>query len=466
MGTPRMNHGFLTQEEKWQTLYPSEIAAFDIPTLREKLGQTNALLTRLSSSLSEARTTAAHYTFQHRLLTIETNEAAQRHMVENEIAKREVEVLRKDGMGISGEQQRFELEEALEQHKKRLRRTRALLRDGREEANELRQENERLKKRIRENRAHRIRDIEAGYGSVAEEPTYEDAYRRNYQYVPGVSSAPPPMRLSQHFDTRQQAPPYYAPPRLTHTYSSPARLHEFSQPYKSLSVPSQGEEDALTTLGLLASQVLSQEGLSEPCTPYAAATRSTTPLRGIATAVPTTPLSQSRNLPGPRTPKQGTPRVRNGAQQFGTGSRGGKATSTTPRVKANAAAAANMLGTPQYTSPANPPSSSLKATIESLIPGSPTPHGTKRRLSTDSTLSAHGKDDSPESPDDSELERMRMGGSPIPVSKRGKIFAAANGNRVAYAQSIKAGRGGARFNKRTRGESSWDQSGGSPSRRR
>ncbi|KAF8451258.1 hypothetical protein BGX38DRAFT_496151 [Terfezia claveryi] len=185
---------FLKQElgsEPWQTLYPSEIASFSPNTLRQKLTHSNSLLTRLSSSLSEARAQAAHFTFQHQLLTIETKEAMQRHQVEHEIAQREVEVLRGVGTGNAGagagagpgaggsiEQQRYAwaLEEELAGYKRKMRRTKALLREAREEVEQMRGENEMLKRRIAQNRARRMRDFEFEVGCSGEVQRGEDGH--------------------------------------------------------------------------------------------------------------------------------------------------------------------------------------------------------------------------------------------------------------------------------------------------
>ncbi|KAI5794351.1 hypothetical protein DFH27DRAFT_131946 [Peziza echinospora] len=462
--TPYSGHQYILQEETWQTLYPSEIAAFDTPTLRTKLSQSNALLTKLSSSLSEARTKAAHYMFQHRLLTIETNEAIQRHHVESEMAKREVEILRKDGPGAAGVQHRCELEDAIDLYKKRLRRAKMLLRDAREEALEVRQENEMLKKRIRENRQHRLRDMEANVEACPlrkeeeeEDEGNEGDAKFDHSFGPATNGSP------YYREVNHSSPSMSRQPHLHQLLSSPGLAHGHNPQTpraKALEIPNQNGEDALTTLGLLASQVLSQEGLSEPQTPRTNETRltprSTTPIREISRTVPSTPLSQARNHPGTgaRTPLPQTPRRRNGvAQTPSKSNKDGNLSTVTPGRKA--LGAVTQYGTPAYTSPAISSSATKKSIangVKVLVPESPLAsdvRGKKRRLSTESTLSATNVDDEVDSLNESDIEEVIKDGSPTPqITRTGRVLS--NGHTGFIAQ--KAANRFGRFNKRTRGE--------------
>lgn len=389
----------------------------------------------------------------------------QRHLVESEIAKREVEVLRKDGSYMS-EQQRYELEEMLDIYKKRLRKAKALLRDAREEINEVRQENERLKKRIRENREHRIRAVEEDYGTcLPDELVNEDGGRVNN--TRGVGDDSP----SRYQETLHPPSPGYHPTpshaSIATFFTSPANSYPEQYPQtpqaKTRSPPSRNEEDALTTLGMLASQVLSQEGLSEPHTPHTTATqittRATTPVRGITT-VPNTPLSQSRNHPGPQKSASKTPRTPGGGKRgTATGSKASKpATVTVGSKRANAAV---LMATPKYTSPTGP-QSLTKSNIEPYDQDLQQPassRGKKRKLSSDSTLSLNAPEggDEVDSPHESEIEALVRQGSPVPAAKK-KGKSLANG----YVYGAPRGDKQARFNKRARGDS-WGRS--SPFRR-
>lgn len=541
---------FLKQElesEAWHTLYPSEIASFSPTTLRAKLSHSNSLLTRLSSSLSEARAQAAHYTFQHQLLTIETEEATQRHQVEHDISKREVEVLRGVGgaTGAGGlmEQQRYcwALEEELAAYKRKLRRTKALLREAREEVVEVKGENDKLKWRIAQNRVQRMRDFEVDLppgiaasqnGPGPEEYSYDDATTyaeeigagTGYREDHSSSGGPPTPRAScvqkphhhhhhhHHHNHQQQPTPQHSssagnpnllssPPPHQHQHHYPARFPQTSPNHAT-------EEDALTTLGMLASRVLSQEGFSEPQTPLTSSatqftTRATTPVRGIpATTIPSTPLSQARNHPGPtrnvaRTPK--TPAGRGGRAQA---PRAANAVSTPSRKQKTAAAAATaaaaLIATPKYTSPLTAPqqqqqqqyiqhktyhtqpplSSSPPQLPPSHAHAQPQPRGKKRRLSSDSTLSATrgpssssssssasafsssspellaaqapGPEGGQDEEEREELEFLVRTGSPVArVRKRGKVIGG-SGYVPVVGGGAGAGAQGGRWNKRSR----------------
>ncbi|KAL0635987.1 ribosomal 40S subunit protein S14B [Maublancomyces gigas] len=139
----------------WEDLSSSLIDSYDLTTLRSKLQLANQLIKSLSSSLSAIRTNAAHYLLQHRILEMETAEAAARHQVESEITRREVEVLRLDQSAFSTTQQ-LALAEENEAYKRRLRKAKRSIREYREELGDAKDENERLKKRIRDNRQHQL----------------------------------------------------------------------------------------------------------------------------------------------------------------------------------------------------------------------------------------------------------------------------------------------------------------------
>ncbi|CUS10884.1 unnamed protein product, partial [Tuber aestivum] len=197
-----------SETEAWDDLSSSAIESFDLGTLRSKLDLANQLIKTLSSSLSSLRTTATHYTLQHKLLMLENSEAAARHQVESDITRREVEVLRLD-QGPWNTNQQTALVEENELYKRRLRRAKRSLREHREDLGELRDENEKLKKRIRDNRQHQ-HQLEA---------TRREDSHRGPSRVPG--------------------------------------------PRNALESDTNNEDDGLAALGLLASQVLSQEMVEE-----------------------------------------------------------------------------------------------------------------------------------------------------------------------------------------------------------
>lgn len=141
--------------DSWEDLSSSLIDSYDLTTLRSKLQLANQLIKSLSSSLSAIRTNAAHYLLQHKILEMETTEAAARHQVESEITRREVEVLRLDQSAFSTTQQ-LALAEENEAYKRRLRKAKRSIREYREELGDVKDENERLKKRIRDNRQHQL----------------------------------------------------------------------------------------------------------------------------------------------------------------------------------------------------------------------------------------------------------------------------------------------------------------------
>lgn len=434
----------------------------------------------------------------------------QRHQVENEIAKREVEVLRVVGTTAGGggggsvEYQRYcwALEEELAAYKRKLRRTKVLLREAREEIVEMKGENERLKKRIRENRVHRMRELGAymleGHGNTYEDSSHDDdthaeergnhySYHRegelshpptptSHQYV-GVGAKD--LHKNLHHNYQDLPTPRQSSSIGLHHLSSPCIYPDRERaPQTPLPKPrtmNNEEEDPLTTLGMLASHVLSQESFSEPHSPRAVGaqvmTRATTPVRSLSTTVPTTPLSQARNHPGPsqQTHKKSvtkTPKTPSrGAGKLGS-KNGVSLASQTPgskRNKSSAATDAALIATPKYTSPATAPrgtnhlqnnlSHNLNNSHQQEITSSPPhllqPQGKKRRLSSDSTLSATGGADEAESEGESEefMQELVRTGSPVPQGrKKGKVL---GGSGYVYA-SVERGERVARWHKRTR----------------
>ena len=433
----------------------------------------------------------------------------QRHQVENEIAKREVEVLRVVGTAAGGgggsvEYQRYcwALEEELAAYKRKLRRTKVLLREAREEIVEMKGENERLKKRIRENRVHRMRELGTymleGHGNTYEDSSHDDdthaEERENhysYHREGGLSRPQTPAshqyagvgtkdhHKNQHSKFQDLPTPRQSSSIGIHLLSSPRVYSDRERaPQTPLPKPrtmNNEEEDPLTTLGMLASHVLSQESFSEPHSPRATGaqvtTRATTPVRPLSTTVPTTPLSQARNHPGPsqqahkksvaKTPK--TPG--RGAGRSGSKNGVGLASQTpgSKRNKCSTVIDAALIATPKYTSPATvprgishlqnnrhpKPNSSHQQDITSSPPHLFHTQGKKRRLSSDSTLSATNGADEAESEEESEefMQELVRTGSPVPQGrKKGKVL---GGSGYVYS-SVERGEKVPRWHKRTR----------------
>ena len=128
----------------------------------------------LSHAVTEARMSAAHFKLQHSLLTIECQESAQRAEVENQMTRREVEVLQSAGyhrssaasatsrsMQPSAQPQSDallrickELEDEKDEVEHRLHKAKRIIEQKIDMIELLYEENVMLKRRIRENREH------------------------------------------------------------------------------------------------------------------------------------------------------------------------------------------------------------------------------------------------------------------------------------------------------------------------
>jgi hypothetical protein len=145
------------------------IAKADIEELR-------TMVQNLMIAVSEARMSAAHFKLQHNLLTMESQESAQRAEVEHNMTRREVEVLQaadhRHRLAVSqtprGSQTPAqsqsqidtltktcdELEQERDGAEKRLRKAKKIIELEKDRSELLMEENMLLKKRIRENREH------------------------------------------------------------------------------------------------------------------------------------------------------------------------------------------------------------------------------------------------------------------------------------------------------------------------
>lgn len=147
-----------------------EIPTMDsVQNLKEE--ELRVVLAEVLPALTEARMTAAHVTLQHNLLSIENNEYIKRVEVEQEMARREVEVLQggqmdRDGVSASprSSQSRRHLDLALKRcnelqiqnvaYQERLGKAKKCIKKLDGDNFELKKENKLLRDRIRDNRAH------------------------------------------------------------------------------------------------------------------------------------------------------------------------------------------------------------------------------------------------------------------------------------------------------------------------
>ncbi|CZR61236.1 uncharacterized protein PAC_11132 [Phialocephala subalpina] len=138
-----------------------EIANATKDELKEIVKKVMAENTKLDAAASEARMSAAHYKLQHRLLTIESEEALKRMEVEHDITRREVEVLQGTGRESTNVEytQKLKaycksLEEEIYASHKRLDRAKRLIETKDDQIADAREEIARLHERIRQNREH------------------------------------------------------------------------------------------------------------------------------------------------------------------------------------------------------------------------------------------------------------------------------------------------------------------------
>ncbi|KAJ9494644.1 hypothetical protein LTR99_004309 [Exophiala xenobiotica] len=204
---------------------PDAIAKADIQELRD-------MAKELVAAVQDARTSAAHFKLQHSLLSMESDEAAQRAEVERQMIRREIEVLQtvehKNRTSFSMRssqpppQPQIEaltrtcrvLEDERDDAEHELLRVKKVLDAEKDKVELLMEHNERLKKRIRDNR--------------------------------------------EHFSRLKSLSPSYTTPRDAYTTPQRKAVPRFPE-----SAPSHGNIAAL----LAADQVLSRESLSVPSTP-------------------------------------------------------------------------------------------------------------------------------------------------------------------------------------------------------
>ncbi|EXJ76756.1 uncharacterized protein A1O5_01264 [Cladophialophora psammophila CBS 110553] len=178
---------------------PDAIAKADMEELR-------IMATELVSAVREARTSAAHFKLQHNLLTIEADQAAQRAEVEQQMSRREIEVLQTleyrhraamhSRNSLPPPQPQIEaltktcraLEDERDETEKRLARAKKLVGLQSDRIELLEEENALLRRRIRENREHftRFKSLSPSYNTPRD--TFTTPHRKP---VPPFPEAPP-----------------------------------------------------------------------------------------------------------------------------------------------------------------------------------------------------------------------------------------------------------------------------------
>ncbi|KIW90747.1 uncharacterized protein Z519_08530 [Cladophialophora bantiana CBS 173.52] len=178
---------------------PDAIAKADMEELR-------TMATELVSAVREARTSAAHFKLQHNLLTIEADQAAQRAEVEQQMSRREIEVLQTleyrhraamhSRNSLPPPQPQIEaltktcraLEDERDETEKRLARAKKLVGLQSDRIELLEEENALLRRRIRENREHftRFKSLSPSYNTPRD--TFTTPHRKP---VPPFPEAPP-----------------------------------------------------------------------------------------------------------------------------------------------------------------------------------------------------------------------------------------------------------------------------------
>lgn len=191
------------------------IRAMDKETAQQQLFRANAYIQHLSYQMTRARSIIMHHDLQNKLLKIESQEIAQRHQVEKTIVKREVDILRLDHLRPANDGEPTSREaaaiDAAELYRRRLKQAKLKLYD------------------IQRKLEARDRDS-YGVNSNMKDQSSNDHHRMRALSSP--SSALPPHR--------------HKPRKLSTDYDN-----------------GKSKEDRLAALGMLASQVLSQQTLDD-----------------------------------------------------------------------------------------------------------------------------------------------------------------------------------------------------------
>lgn len=138
-----------------------QIANASSEELQEMLKAVLVENSKLALKIGEARMSAAHYKLQHNLLTIESEDALKRMEVEQEMTRREIEVLqenRRDSVGTEYIKKIKEYCKNLEDENaalhRRVEKAKRLIEDKEDQLIDAQEEIHRLQDRIRTNREH------------------------------------------------------------------------------------------------------------------------------------------------------------------------------------------------------------------------------------------------------------------------------------------------------------------------
>ncbi|EEP77774.1 conserved hypothetical protein [Uncinocarpus reesii 1704] len=177
-----------------QTLCVAYGASESLPSSTEIDDANDETLRSMAKELlmvaQESRMSAAHFKLQHSLLSLTSSEAIKRAEVEQQLAKRQIEILQsmeyrsrqtqlqqpspqpQRNAELDAAMRRIqELEQAKGTLERRLRRAKKVIEEDADKYELLMEENARLKKRIRENREHFT--LMMDHGSVASSPRTE-----------------------------------------------------------------------------------------------------------------------------------------------------------------------------------------------------------------------------------------------------------------------------------------------------
>ncbi|KAH8690948.1 hypothetical protein BGW36DRAFT_62270 [Talaromyces proteolyticus] len=199
-----------------KSLYAAYGAAENLPTVEEINTASEAQLRTIAKDLlgvaQEARMSALHFKLQNSLLSFTSSEAIKRAEVEQQLARREVEIIQsseyQSRRGISISQtprlspspqldaslKRIdELERTNARLEERLSNAKKLIREKMDEGNDknesLRAENDLLKKRIRDNREHLTRLLDSGSLASTPRTEFQTPQRKSQARFPDSSRA-------------------------------------------------------------------------------------------------------------------------------------------------------------------------------------------------------------------------------------------------------------------------------------
>ncbi|ODV92773.1 hypothetical protein CANCADRAFT_93029 [Tortispora caseinolytica NRRL Y-17796] len=259
------------------TVWPDPMTDDMIDTLEllpahERLKKAEKAIHTLVKQLKAAKSSISHYHLQTQLLTIEAHESQQRQLVESQIAKRQVDLLRPDqNANVNVSDELMLMQDLAETYRRRLYKAKQRLKETQTESAEKSAEIMKLKERLR-------------------------------RYV--ISPTNPPLR--RYSGNILPTPTVTS---LSRTHSHPSVTFHHSQASSS---QHSAAESGLDTLGMLATQVLSQEeqpssmrDASSVNTTFVSPPGSSSQQEAAATSQSKTPQRPENTLPPLLTPQSG-----------------------------------------------------------------------------------------------------------------------------------------------------------------